>query len=138
MIIKKAIREEQNIYSGMYKKKLQFQHKYILGNAYICYFIKQEQRNEHMTKYSRVDPLFIYIIARSNKDLVNQMKIANIPVYGNNAVYIKILRCLSKNRLYTKMLRIHLFSIFTIKTPRALPALAPLGLLIVKSMTSVL
>ena len=27
---------------------------------------------------------------------------------------------MSKNRLYTKMLRIHLFSIFTIKTPRAL------------------
>ena len=28
--------------------------------------------------------------------------------------------CLSKNRLYAKMLRIHLFSIFTIKTPRTL------------------
>ena len=138
MIIKKShSRRTKHIQWYVYKK-IQFQHKYILGNAYICYFIKQEQRNEHMTKYSRVDPLFIYIIARSNKDLVNQMKIANIPVYGNNAVYIKILRCLSKNRLYTKMLRIHLFSIFTIKTPRALPALAPLGLLIVKSMTSVL
>jgi len=33
------------------------------------------------------------------------MKTANIPVYGNIAVY-KILRCRSKNRLYTKMLRI--------------------------------
>jgi len=30
----------------------------------------------------------------------------------------KILRWLFKNRLYTNMLRIHLFSIFTIKTPR--------------------
>jgi len=48
------------------------------------------------------------------------------------------LRCLSKNRLYTKMLRIHLFSIFTIKTPKALAALAPLGLLIVKTVTNVL
>jgi len=32
--------------------------------------------------------------------------------------FIEILRNLSKNRLYTKMLRIHLFSIFTIKTPQ--------------------
>jgi len=32
----------------------------------------------------------------------------------------KILRWASKNRLYTKMLRIHLFSIFTIKTQQAL------------------
>ena len=36
------------------------------------------------------------------------------------------------------MLRIHLFSIFTIKTPRALAALSPLGLLIVKTLTHVL
>ena len=75
------------------------------------------------------------------------MKTANIPVYGNIAVYIyniavyiqycgvyTILRCLSKNRLYTKMLRIHLFSIFTIKTPQALTALAS----IVKTLTNVL
>jgi len=47
-------------------------------------------------------------------------------------------RCMSKNRLYTKMLRIHLFSIFTIKTPRTLAALAPLVLLIVKTLTNVL
>ena len=46
--------------------------------------------------------------------------------------------CLTKNRLYTKMLRIHLFSIFTIKTPRALAALTPVGLLIVKTLTNVL
>ena len=50
----------------------------------------------------------------------------------------KIVHCLSKNRLYTKMLRIHLFSIFTIKTPLALVALAPLGILIVKTLTNVL
>ena len=50
----------------------------------------------------------------------------------------EILRRLSKNRLYTKMLRIHLFSIFTINSPQALVALAPLGLLIVKTLTSVL
>ena len=36
------------------------------------------------------------------------------------------------------MLRIHLFSIFTIKTPWALAALAPLCLLIVKTLTNVL
>ena len=35
------------------------------------------------------------------------------------------LSCMSKNRLYIKMLRINLFSIFTIKMPQALAALAP-------------
>ena len=34
------------------------------------------------------------------------------------------------------MLRIHLFSIFTINAPRALAALTPLDLLIVKTMTN--
>ena len=48
-----------------------------------------------------------------------------------------LLSCL-KNRLYTEMLKIHLFSIFTIKTPRALAALTPLGLLIVKTLANVL
>jgi len=33
---------------------------------------------------------------------------------------MEILRSLTKNRLYTKMLRKHLFSIFIIKIPRAL------------------
>jgi len=36
------------------------------------------------------------------------------------------------------MLRLHLFSIFTIKTPRALAALATSGLLIVKTLTDIL
>ena len=36
------------------------------------------------------------------------------------------------------MLRIHMFSIFTIKTPQPLAALAPLGLLTVKTLTNVL
>ena len=36
------------------------------------------------------------------------------------------------------MLRIHLFNIFPINKPRALAALAPLGLLIVKTLTNVL
>ena len=49
-----------------------------------------------------------------------------------------MLRCLSKNRLYTNMLKIHLFGIFTIKTPRVLAALPPLGLLIVKTLANVL
>jgi len=42
------------------------------------------------------------------------MKTASIPVYGNIVVYIKY--C-------TKMLRLHLFSIFLIKTPWALASL---------------
>ena len=48
---------------------------------------------------------------------------------------IEILRCLSKNRVDTNMLRIHVFSIFSIKTPRTLATLAPLGILIVKTLT---
>jgi len=36
------------------------------------------------------------------------------------------------------ILGIHLFSIFTIKMPRALAALTTLGLLIVKTLTNVL
>jgi len=40
--------------------------------------------------------------------------------------------------LYTKMLRIHLFIIFTIKTPPVLAGLAPLDLLIVNTLTNVL
>ena len=41
------------------------------------------------------------------------MTTAKIPVHIN-------IVCLSKNRLYTKMLGIHLFSFFTIKTLRSL------------------
>ena len=40
---------------------------------------------------------------------------------------------MSINRLYTKLLRVYLFSIFTIKTPRALTALTPFCLLIAKT-----
>jgi len=36
------------------------------------------------------------------------------------------------------MLRVHLFSVFIIKTPRDLAAFRPLGLLIVKTLTNVL
>ena len=56
------------------------------------------------------------------------------PLYGNITVDIQILRGLSKSRLYAKMLRLFLFSIFTIKTPRALAALASLSLLIVTTL----
>jgi len=65
------------------------------------------------------------------------MKTANIPVYGNVAC-MEISRFLTKNRLYTKMLRIHVFSVVTIKTPQALAALVPLGFLIVKTLTDIL
>ena len=46
------------------------------------------------------------------------------------------MRCLSKDRLYPKMLRKHLFSIFTIKTPRTLAAFVPLYLFIIKTLTN--
>jgi len=51
---------------------------------------------------------------------------------------MEILRCLSKNRIYTKMLRIHLFSIFTIKDTTGSHWPTHLGLLIVKTLTNVL
>ena len=44
--------------------------------------------------------------------------------------YVEILRCLSKNRLDTKMLRVHSFSFSTIKRPLSLIALAPFAILI--------
>ena len=49
------------------------------------------------------------------------IKTANIPLYG-------ILRCLSKIDYYTEMLKIHVFSRFTIKTPRFVDVLTTLGL----------
>ena len=67
------------------------------------------------------------------------MKTAKISVYGNIAVYRNIaMSVYTCFRLDTIMLRIHLFSIFNIKTPRALAALVSLGLLIVKKLTNVL
>ena len=67
------------------------------------------------------------------------MKTAKISVYGNIAVYrniaMSVYNCFI---LDTIMLRIHLFSIFNIKTPRALAALVSLGILIVKKLTNVL
>ena len=64
------------------------------------------------------------------------MKTANIPVYGTIALYIKYC-ALSKNRLYTNIL-LQLFSIFTIKMPQAIGALASVGLFIVKTLTNLL
>ena len=48
------------------------------------------------------------------------------------------MRCLSQNKSDTKLLRVYLFTVFTIKRPRALASLAPLGLLIVKTVTNIL
>ena len=48
------------------------------------------------------------------------------------------MRCLSQNKLDTKIFRVYLFTDFTIKRPRALALLAPLGLLIVKTVTNIL
>ena len=45
------------------------------------------------------------------------------------------MRCLSQNKSDTKLFRVYLFTVFTIKRPRALAWLAPLGLLIVKTVT---
>ena len=43
------------------------------------------------------------------------------------------MRCLSQTKSYTKLFRVYLFTVFTIKKPGALASLAPLGLLIVKT-----
>ena len=48
------------------------------------------------------------------------------------------MRCLSLNKSDTKLFRVYLFNVFTIKRPRALAALAHLGLLIVKTVTNIL
>ena len=80
------------------------------------------------------------------------MKTANKLVYGYITVYgmfliTKILdlayvqnymHCLSQNKSDTKLFRVYLFTVFTIKRPRALASLAPLGLLIVETVTNIL
>ena len=48
------------------------------------------------------------------------------------------MRCLSPNTSDTKLFRVYLFTVFIIKRPRALASLAPLGLLIVKTVTNIL
>ena len=48
------------------------------------------------------------------------------------------MRCLSQNKSDTKLFRVYLFTVFTIKRPRALVSHAPLGLLIVKTVTNIL
>ena len=48
------------------------------------------------------------------------------------------MRCLSQNKSDTKLFRVYLFTVFTIKRPRALASLASLDLLIVKSVTNIL
>ena len=48
------------------------------------------------------------------------------------------MRCLSQNKSDTKLFRVYLFTVFTIKRPRALASLAPLDLLIVKTVTNIL
>ena len=48
------------------------------------------------------------------------------------------MRCLSQNKSDTKLFRVYLFTVSTIKRPRALALLAPVGLLIVKTVTNIL
>ena len=47
------------------------------------------------------------------------------------------MRCLSQNKSDTKLFRVYLFTVFTIKR-LALASFAPLGLLIVKKVTNIL
>ena len=62
-------------------------------------------------------------------------KTTNIPVYGHIAVYIQYFAvCLKIDATLRCLENI----IFTIKTPQALDVLAPLGLLIMKTLTHVL
>ena len=44
------------------------------------------------------------------------------------------MRCLSQNKSDTKLFRVYLFTVFNIKRPRVLASLAPLGLLMVKTV----
>ena len=46
--------------------------------------------------------------------------------------------CLSQNKSDTKLFRVYLFTVFPIKRPRAHASIAPLVLLIVKTVTNIL
>ena len=71
-----------------------------------------------VTLYSSVTNLFFRPIAVCFDNLIYYfMKTADVWTY---CMYTKLLSCLSKDRLYTKMLRIHVLSSFTRKTPRSL------------------
>ena len=59
-------------------------------------------------------------------------KILDLAYVQNN------MHCLSQNKSDTKLFRAYLFTVFTIQRPRALALLAPLGLLIVKTVTNIL
>jgi len=59
-------------------------------------------------------------------------KILDLAYVQNN------MRCVSQNKSDTKRFRVYLFTDFTLKRPRALASLAPLGLLIVKTVTNIL
>ena len=48
------------------------------------------------------------------------------------------MRCLSQNKSDTKLFRVYVFTVFTIKRPGALASLAPLGILIVNTVTTIL
>ena len=54
-------------------------------------------------------------------------------------VYVQnYMRCLSQNKSDTKLFRVYVFTVFTIKRPQALDSLPALGLLIVKTVTNIL
>ena len=46
------------------------------------------------------------------------------------------MRCILQNKSDTKLFRVYVFTVFTIKRPQALASLAPFGLLIVKTVTN--
>ena len=48
------------------------------------------------------------------------------------------MRCLSQNKSDTKLFRVYLVTVFTIKKTRALASLASLGILMVKTGTNIL
>jgi len=48
------------------------------------------------------------------------------------------MRCISQNKSDTKLFRVYMFTVFTIKRPQALASLVPLGLLILKTVTNIL
>ena len=71
-------------------------------------------------------------------DIVRCMDMFLITKILDLAYVQNYMRCLSQNKSDTKLFRVYLFNVFTIKKPRALDSLAPLGLLIVKTVTYIL
>jgi len=71
-------------------------------------------------------------------DILRCMDMFSITKIFDLAYVQNYMRCLSQNKSDTKLFRVYLVTVFTIKKPRALASLASLGILMVKTGTNIL